>query len=77
MLNGETGHIGNVCPDCGITLKVQVCMSNAGYYIGTMRNGMPYSRESEYYPTREVAEMNLFLQYGCECAPVACTVTLK
>lgn len=48
--------------------ELQVCNSGAGYYIGRMGwvedkklGGYqePYSRESEYYPTREVAEKAL------------------
>ena len=58
-LPGETGHIGKKCMDCGRTLFAQVCMSGAGYYIGTMCCYGPYSRESIYYPTREIAQEHL------------------
>ncbi len=56
MLPGETGHIGKTCKDCNTELEAQVCMSNAGYYIGTMCDCGPYSRESEYFSSREEAE---------------------
>jgi len=58
-LPGEVGHIGTGCMDCGKILKAQVCMSNAGYYIGTWCCTGPYSRESGYYPTREIAQEHL------------------
>jgi hypothetical protein len=63
MLPGETIASGgaSTCPDCGVIPKLQVCSSPAGYYIGTYCNCGPYSRESEYYPTREVAEKWLAL----------------
>lgn len=33
-------------------LPLEVCRSNAGYYIGTMLNGVPFGRESvEYWAT--------------------------
>ncbi len=47
---------------------LQVCQSGAGYYVGRMgwvvdkklgEYPEPYSRESEYYPTREAAEQAL------------------
>ncbi len=37
-------------------LPLQVCKSAAGYYIGTLQNGMPFSRESDgYYPSESDA----------------------
>lgn len=47
------------CSDCGVTPKLQVCHSQAGYYIGTYCSCGPYSRESDYYKTRELAEKAL------------------
>jgi len=42
---------------CGVTLPIQVIQSANGFYIGTMEEGMPYSRESvEYWPSQEAAE---------------------
>jgi hypothetical protein len=47
------------CSDCGVTPKLAVHQSPAGYYIGTYCDCGPYSRESEYYPTRDKAEKAL------------------
>lgn len=45
---------------CKVSLPLMVCKSAAGFYIGTMQNGEPMSRESvEYYATREKAEYAL------------------
>ena len=45
----------------GVELPLQVCKSNAGYYIGAkMRDGTPASRDSrEYYRTAELAQKAL------------------
>jgi hypothetical protein len=41
-------------------LPLQVCKSVAGFYLGTMDEGVPYSRESvEYWRTREEANAAL------------------
>jgi len=60
-LPGETIATGapSTCSDCGVDLELSVCMSNAGYYIGTMCHCGPYSRESGYYPDFESAEKAL------------------
>jgi hypothetical protein len=58
-LPGETEYGGSVCEDCGTRLKLQVCHSAAGYYIGTMCDCGPYSRESGYYGSREAAQCAL------------------
>ena len=55
-LPGETGHIGKTCEDCNVKLEADVHMSGAGYYIGTVCNCGPYSKESGYYSTRKDAE---------------------
>lgn len=57
-LPGETIALGapDTCPDCGVELKLQVCVSGGGYYIGTMCDCGPYSRESGYYYSRKEAE---------------------
>ena len=34
---------------------LQVLKSAAGYYIGRTQEGMPYSRESTYFSTKEEA----------------------
>jgi len=58
---GETLGLGapETCEDCGITVKEQVCQSAAGYYIGSMCNCGPYTRESGYYKTKEEAQKDL------------------
>jgi hypothetical protein len=47
------------CSDCGDVLELQICSSPAGFYIGTYCQCGPYSRESDYYRTRELAEVAL------------------
>ncbi|EML0614088.1 hypothetical protein RXV02_005677 [Pseudomonas aeruginosa] len=43
-----------------LELPLQVLMSNAGFYIGTLDEEGPASRESvEYYPSREFAQQAL------------------
>lgn len=45
---------------CNKELELMVYKSNAGWYIGTMYNGEPISRESEsYYATKALAESAL------------------
>ena len=60
-LPGET--IGNGaaprCEDCGRMPKLDVYLSGAGYYIGTYCACGPYTRESGYYRTRELAQADL------------------
>jgi hypothetical protein len=61
-LQGETIATGapKTCPDCGITPKLGVYMSAAGYYIGTYCECGPYSRESLlYYMAKEQAQIAL------------------
>ena len=48
----------NVCEDCGVRL-VPTVMFTCAYYIGTECNCGPYSRESEYFKTREQAKLSL------------------
>ena len=61
MIPGETIATGaaDTCSDCGVTPRLQVCRSAAGYYIGTYCNCGPYSRESDYFDTRELADAEL------------------
>lgn len=51
--------IGNgapkVCPECKVRLVPKV-MQTCAYYIGTECECGPYSRESEYFKTREEAQ---------------------
>lgn len=61
VLPGETISTGAnpICPDCHVKLVLEVLKSPAGYYIGTMCNCGPYSRESDYYKTGEEAKFAL------------------
>jgi hypothetical protein len=61
MLPGETINSGasDVCPDCKQKLIVKVCQSGGGYYLGTWCCCGPYSRESEYFATEELANVAL------------------
>ena len=61
MILGETILSGApcTCVDCNLKLILQVCRSAAGYYLGTYCNCGPYSRESEYFDSREEAEKAL------------------
>ena len=58
MFPGETIRTGAAatCSDCKMKLKLQVCMSMAGYYLGTICDCGPYSRETDYYKTRKETE---------------------
>lgn len=45
---------------CNLRLQLQVCQSAAGYYIGTIDESGPVSRESlEYFQTDETAKTAL------------------
>lgn len=57
------------CEDCGVELKLQVLRSAAGYYIGTWCNCGPYSRASDYFPTREAAESEFKLWQQMDVRP--------
>lgn len=60
-VNGELkGLKGITCEDCGTHLSLQVCKSNAGYYLGYCCDHCgPYSRETGYFKSREIAEKEL------------------
>jgi hypothetical protein len=61
MLKGETISTGapKTCPECGVNLKLEVLQSAAGNYIGTQCKCGPYSRESLYIATKEIAAASL------------------
>ena len=61
MFPGETIATGaaSTCEDCNKKMKNEVMFSAAGHYIGTWCKCGPYSRESGYYDTRELAEAAL------------------
>jgi hypothetical protein len=51
---------GYLAEKFGKPLEIQICRSAAGYYIGTLDEGMPNTRESvEYFRTKEEAETAL------------------
>ncbi len=60
-LPGETIATGAEprCEECGRTPRLDVYLSGAGYYIGTYCHCGPYTRESGYYRTRDLAEAEL------------------
>lgn len=66
MLKGESVFDQRLkkCNDCGKRLELQVCQSAAGFYIGTMCDCGPYSRESMYFPDRKIAENVLKEEFG-------------
>lgn len=60
------------CESCKTVLRVQVCRSNAGYYLGMIcATCGPHSRFSGYANTRDEAEnvLNAFLNNPCRLAP--------
>jgi hypothetical protein len=43
-----------------INVKIEALESPAGFYLGTSKDGLPYSRESaEYWPTKAAAQAAL------------------
>jgi hypothetical protein len=60
-LPGETIGSGAAprCEDCCKMPRLDVYLSGGGYYIGTYCDCGPYSRESDYDPTRELAQAAL------------------
>lgn len=58
---GPTPRIGQQALQYGgLRLELQVLQSAAGFYIGTIHEQTPYSRESvEYWPKRESAVLAL------------------
>lgn len=61
MIPGETIATGapKTCEDCGVTPRLGVYSTPAGYYVGTYCDCGPYSRESDYYKTHELAKKAL------------------
>lgn len=56
-LPGEClGAYEHTCEDCKIEMKLSVCQSAAGYYLGFMCNCGPYSRETGYYAIASEAQ---------------------
>lgn len=61
MLPGEPIASGapSVCPDCAVQLQLEVLQSAAGFYIGTRCECGPYSRQSGYFKSRDLASASL------------------
>lgn len=56
MIDGETIASGANPDCCGLELKLKVLRSAAGWYLGTeCPNCGPYSRETNYFKTEEIA----------------------
>ena len=57
VMQGETILTGASCKcsECNQAVTLGVYRSNAGYYIGTWCGCGPYSRESQYFATRDLA----------------------
>jgi hypothetical protein len=59
-LEGELKGFNGVTCTCGAKLTLQVCRSAAGYYLGYFCTcSGPISRETGYYPFRDLAEADL------------------
>jgi len=60
VMKGETIAMGApwICPDCKTVPVLGVYKSGAGWYIGTYCNCGPYSRESDYYHSKEICEQH-------------------
>ena len=61
MFPGETIATGaaTTCDQCGESPTIGVYSSGGGHYVGTWCQCGPYTRESAYYPTRELAQSAL------------------
>jgi hypothetical protein len=61
VMPGETVATGasTYCRDCDAHMSPKVCHSAAGYYVGYECQCGPYSRESDYFKTRELAQKAL------------------
>ena len=61
MIPGETIRSGasHVCKTCDVRLKLGVYRSAYGFFVGTHCNCGPYSRESHYYTSFELAKKAL------------------
>ena len=54
-LPNETIHLGasKRCSTCKTYAELQIMRSPAGFYLGSMCNCGPYSRESHYYNSKD------------------------
>lgn len=59
-IKGELSGLSGTTCSCQRVLKLQVCQSAAGYYLGYICPECgPWSRETGYYMSREEAETEL------------------
>ena len=59
-IEGELAGLSGVTCNCGHNLNLRVLRSAAGYYLGYFcPHCGPYSRETGYYLTRQLAEADL------------------
>lgn len=51
---------GQLAYEFGNKIPLKICKSSNGFYIGTLDEGLPFTRESvEYWKTKEEAEQAL------------------
>ena len=56
----QASSIGKIARRFGEELPLEILGIGEGFYIGTRKDGLPFSRESvEYYPTRAGAKQAL------------------
>ena len=56
----QANRIGKIARRFGEKLPLEILEIDEGFYIGTCKDGLPFSRETvEYYPTRARAEQAL------------------
>lgn len=72
---------GQIALRYGEALPIDVLDGDTGFYIGTRKDGLPFSRESdEYFATRAQAQQALatgaWTQRECSCSGAAETLTL-
>ena len=72
---------GQIALNYGEALSIEVLDGDLGFYIGTRKDDLPFSRESaEYFATRAQAQQALatgsWTQRECSCSSAAETLTL-
>lgn len=72
---------GQIALHYGEALPIEVLDGDMGFYIGTRKDGLPFSRESdEYFATRAQVQLALatgsWSQRECSCSGAAETLTL-
>ena len=72
---------GQIALNYGEALPIEALDGDQGFYIGTRKDGLPFSRESaEYFATRAQVQQALatgsWTQRECSCWGAAQTLTL-